>query len=177
MSSLTVHLNLTFGTRSLGILAVCGLIAALAPELASENVTLTTYYPAPSGVYTQMITTSNSYLARDGGKVGIGTITPAAKLEVVGTTILRGRVSIVDGTQAAGKVLTAINNSGDAQWDVVTPTLRQNNCAWSPWFGTFAPSGETYKCPVGRYVAGMNMSWADPGGSDADNVRLYCCDP
>lgn len=35
------------------------------PELASESVTLTTYYPAPSGVYTQMITTGNTYLSRD----------------------------------------------------------------------------------------------------------------
>ncbi|MBI3554076.1 MAG: hypothetical protein HY077_16390 [Elusimicrobia bacterium] len=53
------------------------LLSGLAAELASESVSLTTYYPAPSGVYTQMITTSNTFLARDGGKVGVGTGTNA----------------------------------------------------------------------------------------------------
>lgn len=52
------------------------MVFAAAPELASESVTLTTYYPAPSGVYTQMITTGNTYLARDAsssaGQVIIG---------------------------------------------------------------------------------------------------------
>ncbi|MBI4375673.1 MAG: hypothetical protein HY549_04395 [Elusimicrobia bacterium] len=51
---------------------------------ASENVTLSTYYPAPSGVYTQIITTGRSILARDGQNVGIGTSSPATKLEVNG---------------------------------------------------------------------------------------------
>jgi hypothetical protein len=56
-------------------------------ELASENMTLTTYYPAPSGVYAQLITTGNTYLARDTAansqKVGIGTTAPGALLTVV----------------------------------------------------------------------------------------------
>lgn len=63
------------------------LLAYCAPELASESVTLNTYYPAPSGVYTQMITTANTYLARDNGastKVGIGNTAPAYKLDVTG---------------------------------------------------------------------------------------------
>ena len=65
-------------------LLVIAMLLATAGDLASENVTLTTYYPAPSGVYTQMITTQNTYLARDGGSVGVGTASPAswAKLDV-----------------------------------------------------------------------------------------------
>src|SRR5262249_40585990 len=51
-------------------------------ELSSESVTLTTYYPAPSGVYSQMITTTNTFLARDGGNVGIGTSSPSTLLQV-----------------------------------------------------------------------------------------------
>jgi hypothetical protein len=51
---------------------VAVLLTACAGNLASENVTLTTYYPAPSGVYGQMITTNNTYLARDGGQVSVG---------------------------------------------------------------------------------------------------------
>ena len=52
------------------------MVFAAVSELASENITLTTYYPAPSGVYAQMITTGNTYLARNGGTVGIHTATP-----------------------------------------------------------------------------------------------------
>lgn len=85
------------------------LLLASAVELGSESVTLTTYYPAPSGVYTQMITTSNTYLARDtggvsigttnagsaklavmGGKVGLGTTNPAQKLQISGGNLHMG---------------------------------------------------------------------------------------
>ena len=51
-------------------------------EVAPESVTMTTYYPAPSGVYTQMITTQNTYLARDGGNVGVGTASPKSWTEL-----------------------------------------------------------------------------------------------
>lgn len=43
----------------------------MAMELSSESVTLTTYYPAPSGVYQQMITTGKTHLARDGNDVHV----------------------------------------------------------------------------------------------------------
>jgi hypothetical protein len=73
------------------------MIFSAATEVASESVTLTTYYPAPSGVYTQMITTGNTFLARDvlpaaywgtgtanESRIGIGTTSPGSKLEVNG---------------------------------------------------------------------------------------------
>ena len=73
MAELTVRLELRVSPR----LARWGLAAALltcpVAELGSETVTLTPYYPAPSGVYTRMITTDNTFLARDTGRVGIGT--------------------------------------------------------------------------------------------------------
>jgi hypothetical protein len=50
--------------------------------LGSETVSLTTYYPAPSGVYTRIITTADTYLARDGGMVGVGTTAPQVALHV-----------------------------------------------------------------------------------------------
>ncbi|MBI4371655.1 MAG: hypothetical protein HY552_05090 [Elusimicrobia bacterium] len=58
--------------------AVTAMLLAAGAELGSENITLTTYYPAPSGIYTRMITTGDTYLARDGGAVGIKTSAPAA---------------------------------------------------------------------------------------------------
>ncbi|MFI5360684.1 MAG: hypothetical protein ACHQ49_01840 [Elusimicrobiota bacterium] len=72
MAELTVRFELSFGTRGLRSLMAAAMVCAGVTEVASESMTLTTYYPAPSGVYLQMITTGNTYLARDGGQVGIG---------------------------------------------------------------------------------------------------------
>jgi hypothetical protein len=79
-------------------------VAALAMRLSSETLTLTTTYPAPVGVYNQIVTTGNSgtapadtTLARNAGnvilapasnadgRVGIGVSAPLAKLDVDGT--------------------------------------------------------------------------------------------
>ncbi len=84
MAELTVRLELSLSPR----FARWGLAAALltcpVAELGSETVTLTTYYPAPSGVYTRMITTNDTFLARDTGRVGVGTtnVTNLGKLVI-----------------------------------------------------------------------------------------------
>lgn len=59
------------------------LLGAAAYAIAEER-TLTTYYPSPRGVYKELRTTDNTFLAMEGGSVGIGTITPAQKLQVEG---------------------------------------------------------------------------------------------
>jgi hypothetical protein len=65
----------------------------------SETLTMTTYYPSPSGVYRKLVSTAQTFLARDGGNVGIGTSTPANKLSVAGGNAeFGGRVGI--GTNA-----------------------------------------------------------------------------
>ena len=60
---ITVDVRLTPAVARWSLSAL--LLLSCAPELASEAVTLSTYYPAPSGVYTQMITTGSTWLARD----------------------------------------------------------------------------------------------------------------
>jgi len=60
-------------------------LAMTAGELGSETLTLSTFYPAPSGVYTKMITTSDTFLATTSGHVGIGTTLPIGVLDVKGT--------------------------------------------------------------------------------------------
>ncbi len=70
---LTIHLDLSFKRRSFVTLLTSLVLLMTAAELGSESVTLTTYYPAPSGVYTQMITTGQTTLARTvGSSVSIG---------------------------------------------------------------------------------------------------------
>ena len=63
-----------------GILLMLGVAASA----FAEEVTLTTYYPSPRGVYEELRTTDNTFLATAAGSVGIGMTAPAAKLSVRG---------------------------------------------------------------------------------------------
>ncbi|NNN07003.1 MAG: hypothetical protein HKL90_13990 [Elusimicrobia bacterium] len=73
MSNLNVRFDVNFSARFIRAALTGAMLLASASELASESVSLTTYYPAPSGVYTQLIGTSNTYMARDAGYLAIGT--------------------------------------------------------------------------------------------------------
>jgi hypothetical protein len=84
------------------------------------------------------------------GNVGIGTINPAAKLDVIGT------VKITDGTQGVGKILTS-DASGNATW--LTPAAG----------GDFMSNGSI--AMTGQFL-GLSGTAALPGISfsgDADN--------
>ena len=98
------------------VLAFLGLVGAH----GSEEITLTTYYPAPYGDYDELtahkmtIGTTYPVPADDGdltveGKVGIGTTNPGAQLEVA------GQVKVTGGSPGANKVLTS-DSSGLASW-------------------------------------------------------------
>ncbi|NNN05050.1 MAG: hypothetical protein HKL90_04035 [Elusimicrobia bacterium] len=101
MTECVVHLELSFGTRSMRVLLTAALLFCVATEVASESVSLTTYYPAPSGVYTQLIGTSNTYLARDAGFLDVGTnAAPSAGTKMA---VMNGNVGI--GTLNPGRML------------------------------------------------------------------------
>lgn len=70
---LNMDLSFVYGPRTWRAPLVAVMLLAAVGDLNSESVTLSTYYPAPSGVYTNMITTGDTRLARDGGSVGIRT--------------------------------------------------------------------------------------------------------
>jgi hypothetical protein len=68
-----------------GLLAAA-LLAAAAPELASESLPLTTYYPAPVGAYGQLVVAGNALLARQvGAKVMVGPGGANQTLDVAGS--------------------------------------------------------------------------------------------
>lgn len=111
------------------------LMVAFGPWLWAETLTLVTTYPAPSGIYNQIVTTGDSGSApadttlnrnagntmlvpgtNGGGKVGIG-MTPVNKLDVFGTIGATGRIS------AASAVFTAGIQLGD---DLSTCTPAKN---------------------------------------------------
>ncbi len=124
MAELVVRFDVRFGERWARVLMAAAMFFAAVPELASESVTLTTYYPAPSGVYSQMITTGNTWLARDPAAgvwqqvvVG-GSALPAAG---TGLAVMNGNVGIgklnaggmldVNGTTFTQKLETTGNNA------------------------------------------------------------------
>ncbi len=118
---------------------------ALAPDLGSENLTLATYYPAPSGVYSQMITTQNAYLARDGGRVGVGTVSPEAKLDVNGDVFVNGV------TRLGNLNIPEVDASGNPE----------------------GKTGQIYYQPVtDQYRARYAGGWRELGGGGTASLKL-----
>ncbi len=69
--------------RKLYILGLIGLMCVIFGLAWAEEITLTTYYPAPFGVYKDFETTENTHLATTtSGSVGIGTVNPNYKFHV-----------------------------------------------------------------------------------------------
>ena len=162
-----VRLDFCFGTRGLRLLMAAGSILSSAAPLACESVTLTTYYPAPSGVYAQMITTGNTYLARDaaasGGKVGIGTFNPQGLLDIEGTggiVLNAGNVGI--GTASAAHALTVnggvqLGDDGSACPGLNEGTLKWHDgalwdCTAAGWVPTTPDPPPTLSSPVSLLV-------------------------
>jgi hypothetical protein len=170
--------------------------ASAASEAASENVTLTTYYPAPSGVYTQMIVTGNAYLGRDGGEVGIGTASPLATFDVEGSSnvlLNAGDVHIgIPGTTAP-KLLVASSvqvgfdasacgagNAGAMRWNTGNTSLEVcNGTSWGApaaivhgaWGGSCNPYTGAVTYPA-TYCA--NTAWF---GGDGAYWFVWGCAP
>lgn len=110
MAEFVVKFDVRFSRVWIRNLTALAMVLAIAPELASESVTLTTYYPAPSGVYTNMIVTGATYLARDGGAVGVQTATPTGGyvMDVNGSLLVRANEQ-VNGNLSVGGTFT-VNN-------------------------------------------------------------------
>jgi hypothetical protein len=65
--------------------------------------------------YTGPTTFTNSIMTENNGKIGVGTATPAEKLDVAGTIKSTGLI-VTTGTPAANKFLTSIDVNGTATW-------------------------------------------------------------
>ena len=100
--------RIRFVTRGVarGAAALVLLFAAVAYVIA-EDITLTTYYPSPRGVYQTLRSTGQTTLAELGGNVGIGTTTPDHFLHIrgAGSEILE-----VQGTGTDSNPHVAITN-------------------------------------------------------------------
>ncbi|MFH2203226.1 MAG: hypothetical protein ABIJ96_08950, partial [Elusimicrobiota bacterium] len=68
-----VSVRITVSRREAVGLAALALVCLLTPDLNTESLTLTTYYPAPYGAYKELRATETAYLAYVPG----GSATPA----------------------------------------------------------------------------------------------------
>lgn len=92
-----------------------GLAAALlgcAAWAGSETLTLVASYPSPLGIYRSLITSGNAILARDSGRVGIRTRTPAAELDVLGSARVSSNVNAGGEIRATGAIVGEADVSG-----------------------------------------------------------------
>ena len=126
----------------------------------------------------------NDFVVKADGKIGIGTNSPGAKLEINnGSTI--GAIKIVDGTQSAGKVLTSDAN-GVGSWTLPgalnfiygnVPTVDNTVSTISdpggiPGYASpVAYSGMYIDLPVGSYQLGFSL-WYIPGGATQSNAAI-----
>lgn len=158
-------------TLSLSVVFVLILLSFFC-SFAEERITLTTYYPAPYGVYIELradkISVGSGYrntALSDGtfiasGNVGIGTANPSAKLEVNGNAKINGNLT-VDG-------------------DIDINANAWSNCTWTGWLvvGRGAGVYPALLCPASKYQAGMQFIKNRDGDGDYDwhSFRLYCCE-
>jgi hypothetical protein len=139
--TIRLHFDLSFvhGPRSWRAPIAAALLLGGAGDLSSENVTLSTYYPAPTGAYTQMITTLNTFLARDGGGLAVGTSVPpagAAKMVVmggnvgIGTAVPASTLSVAGGVQLGDDAaLCTFAKAGTLKWS----SGKLKGCDGSAW--------------------------------------------
>lgn len=173
MSDIVIRFDLRFGKRVFSAALVPALMLSAVPQLGSESVTLSTYYPAPSGVYTNMITTSNTYLARDGGSLGVGTSGPSNKLHVVGNTTLQGSGAVNNVTLATSGGNVTFSGGGNGGNPAVSITPSVATVALDVAQNSTARVGRAYLSSGGDYMHLANNeyynggSWIATGGSGA----------
>jgi hypothetical protein len=137
MAEIKIKLDLTFSRRAITGLGMAAVMFCVVPALNSESVVLSTYYPAPSGVYTQLITTRDTWLGRDGGVINIGTNAPTVT-NMSRLTVVNGYVGISTGTAGAKLGFNDLNDGTNAAdgitWYNPSPTtygIHRTAGAWS----------------------------------------------
>jgi hypothetical protein len=160
-----IVLRLRF-TRTRALLALSFLFLCWHPRpLDSETLTLTTYYPAPYGGYVSILTTGNTYLARDTGNVGIGTATPAVKLDINGNGWARGQFQ-----WGASKASLTSDQGGSIEV----------GGAGTPYVDFSQNTGQDYSARLWLPIAGQLQAVGDFSvtgnivGSSTNRIMNYC---
>lgn len=144
MKRKTIVVRFVVDRKAAAVILAAVAVGTLAMSLSSETLTLTTTYPAPVGVYNQIVTTGDSgtapadtTLARNAGnvilapatnasgRVGVGTSSPQAKLDVGGTVRI-GSLPADPGNGTAGVIY----------YNTATGTVRLFSGSWGDLGGS-----------------------------------------
>ncbi|MDE2293559.1 MAG: hypothetical protein KGL53_15870 [Elusimicrobia bacterium] len=168
MSGRTLTIRIRIGRRELLAGLALALVSLRPAPLATENLTLTTYYPSPYGVYQELRSTGNAYLAYQTGRVGVGTTSPAASLDVNGGARVR-QDGEVDGRLGVGGAFVDVNNTG-------LSVTRKNIHVEGPGLSSWLRVGEAWGyggvySESGDLVLGSQSGWVRIG-PDGGQQRL-----
>lgn len=199
MKTKEINFKIKFDRRHVAALLTVLFLAWHPAFLGSETLTLTTYYPAPYGGYVRLLTTQQTLLARDAGRVGIGTAAPADKLGIAGggIDIAGGGIMIDNGQtiQSRGRMhlfgqelLYILNRSGvvvgrewggngniDIQGNANVRGTLTGLCNWRGMIGT----GWSY-CGGGENLVNINFTnwvqeWTCIGTGQEGTDRAKTC--
>lgn len=105
-------------SRCVGVCFLAISVVVFEPTVFAGKVELTSYYPSPYGEFKNLKSTEDSQLATDSGNVGVGTTTPATKLQInimnpfPGTTSPNGMLSDFANTVSIATTDAAAANIG-----------------------------------------------------------------
>ena len=156
MAEIKINVDLAFSRRFFTFAGAAVLSLCAVPRLGSESLTLSTYYPAPMGVYTSLITTGGAQLARDSSTVDIGGSAAAGTR----LTVMNGNVGI--GTTAPGMAMQ-VTGVGGTNVDVhVNGRIWTDSGVWvdpagNQFFGTMNAT------TVGLYNSGWRVTVGNSG--------------
>ena len=172
---ITIRLVVSLRTMIGGLAAL--LLALAATKLGADNVTLTTYYPAPSGVYARMITTSDTYLSTINGKVGIGTTGPTNKLSVNGAADFLGNIllnnhSVVNQIICSPTSVLKCTKNGNVVTITYTPAASASTCGGKTCNAQNECCSESY-CNMILHVCADNYYCS--GNNGPCNANIDCC--
>jgi len=158
----TITLSLEMGRRQLVALMTLGLLALTPGDLVTEQLTLTTYYPSPYGVYEELRSTQNTYLSYSGGNTCIGSNSCSTKLTVTGAARVTGNATISGSETVSGNSTVAGYTRGTGNWqDGSGRAIRDAGGGWIRTYGSTGWYNGSYG--GGWYMA--DSSWIRTYGS------------
>ena len=175
------RLMIVFTPRMGLCLLAMALVAAIAVEVGSETLTMTTTYPSPAGIYRTIVTTGNTTLARDipGTKVTVGSPTNASALNVIGSASVSGNLGVGGGANITGKSYITSSDStygvlslGSSSSEASLGFTNNDGYTWVIGIGSWGYPNNAFVIGNGNYGVYCNLPSSGAGWSCSSDGRF-----